>query len=263
MTLLSIRVMILKILGTAQKKGVTKMPGVLHHLYFAEEVFRQVEIELNRTQTPFEEEGDELIFPVKRAKLSKSRFYLGNVLPDIASDKEKTHFKVDSVLARGFRVPELFYASKQLEKVEDSSYRLGICAHLFLDKKFIERFVYPRFQFNWDEDKIVNHRSRRVYTVKDFFSSDGLYCGYSELNRAIENMGLVDFEYLAQLPEWPEQIGMAGFDTWREESWKEELDRYLIDATWTQETVFLTDDFINFIEKFAMFFVKFEMNEYL
>lgn len=239
------------------------MPGVLHHLYFAEEVIRQVENELNRTQTPFEEEGDELIFPVKRAKLSKSRFYLGNVLPDIARDKEKTHFKVNSALAVGFRVPELFYASKQLEKVENSSYRLGIYAHLFLDKIFIERFVYPRFQFSWEEDKIVDLRSRRIYTVEDFFSPDGLYYGYSELNSAIASRGLVDFEYFTQLPEWPEQIGMAGFDDWREESWKKELDRYLIDVAWTQGAVFLADDFINFIEKFAMFFVKFEMNEYL
>ncbi|MBQ9029724.1 hypothetical protein IJ114_03085 [Candidatus Saccharibacteria bacterium] len=228
------------------------MPGVLHHYFFATEVFRQTEQVLQQKTAP---EGP--IFSSKA--LNREDFFLGNVLPDLAKDKELTHFKDDSWIAVGFRVPNLREAKKELALASNQSLAYGAFAHLFLDQKFIEFFVWPRFEFRWDEDRITCKRTGKVYSVSEFFSPNGLYFGYSELNGAILDKGLIDCKYVHSLPDWPKQLGIERFDTWREESWREELNRYLLDLVETSGTVFLAAEFVQFIRSTATDFISVRM----
>lgn len=212
------------------------MPGVLHHLYFAEEVVK----DLDKFQSRASGLHDKI-------KLDRDTFYLANLMPDLAKDKESRHFKEDSKVAKGFKTPNLKKASKSFLKIENPSIQAGIFGHLYLDRCFINYFIYPQFDFNWQEDKITSYETSKTYTVAEFFSRDGLYRGYSEMNHIIIDNHLIDMEHVNSLPDWPPQTGIKKYDTWRKESWREELDRYLSHLADTSDMMFLAEDFTGFI----------------
>lgn len=68
------------------------MPGILYHLSFAEEVYRDLS---------------------KACTLDKVSFMAGNLIPDLATDKKKSHYRKPASLV-GFVVPELDNVKKNL-----------------------------------------------------------------------------------------------------------------------------------------------------
>lgn len=68
------------------------MPGILYHLSFAEEVYRDLS---------------------KACTLDKVSFMAGNLIPDLATDKKKSHYRKPASLV-GFVVPELENVKKEL-----------------------------------------------------------------------------------------------------------------------------------------------------
>lgn len=92
------------------------MPGYLFHLAFGEEVLKKGGIK------------------------DKEAFKLGNIAPDLVSDKITTHFKNNSIGA--FIVPNLkSFIKKYSEEIKASDFVKGYLAHLYLDYYFISDFV--------------------------------------------------------------------------------------------------------------------------
>ena len=70
------------------------MPGILYHLSFAKEVYRQ----LNSV-----------------CSINEINFMSGNLIPDLATDKKRSHYRIPASVD-GFFVPELKLAKRQLTK---------------------------------------------------------------------------------------------------------------------------------------------------
>lgn len=98
------------------------MPGILYHLSFAEEVYRK-------------------LAPV--IPLDKVSFMAGNLIPDLATDKKKSHYRKKASVD-GFFVPEMELVKRDLFVPEDSV-KFGMFCHLYLDYYFIEEFLIPEF----------------------------------------------------------------------------------------------------------------------
>ena len=233
------------------------MPGVLHHILFSKEVIARAKSCQKTSKTG-------RIIWGNRAEIDEPTFLIGSLMPDLMSKKDKLHFKVDSKIAEGFKVPELFWAKTNIKKIDIPSLRLGYYEHLYLDKVFIEEFIYPRFEFDWKNDIIKNRHLNQAYSVDEFFSPLGLYHGYSEMNQMILSECLLgdNLEYLSQIPNWPPYTEIPEFDSYRWTPWREELAYYIDNVAHTKDTVFPTKEAIKFIEAKAEFYAKVVLNDY-
>lgn len=182
------------------------MPGILYHLTFAEEVYRHIE-----------------------GKVDKKEFFAGNLIPDIALNKKKTHYRVPSTL-KCFEVPNLEEVKKDLLN-EIDSIKVGMYCHLYLDYYFIEKFLIPEFE--WDEKnmKVRSLNTENEWRIEDFFAQPSkggiLYKGYSEINQLLIKNKNVKQETINMIPEILPNTGMETFDIRRDKKWKEELESYL------------------------------------
>ena len=68
------------------------MPGILYHLSFAEEVYRNL---------------------IPKSQLNKIDFMSGNLIPDLAVDKKNSHYRKKASL-EGFFVPDMERVKKEL-----------------------------------------------------------------------------------------------------------------------------------------------------
>ena len=180
------------------------MPGILYHLSFAEEVYRK-------------------LAPVM--PLDKVSFLAGNLIPDLATDKKRSHYRKKASVD-GFFVPEMELVKRDLFVPEDSV-KFGMFCHLYLDYYFIEEFLIPEFVWDVERMKVINPRNNKEWDVKTFFSHSGMYGAYTEINQLLVRDGHVSVSTIEEIPEILPNTGLTVFDARREKTWKAELDEYL------------------------------------
>lgn len=204
------------------------MPGILYHVYFAKQVYKKLST---------------------RMPINKINFLAGNLIPDESTDKRRAHYKKEAS-EKGIYVPDLKQAKSALFSKENSV-KLGMYCHLYLDYHFIEGFLIPSFIWDFENDKITCKRSNKKWSVKSFFSKDGLYRGYGEINGLLIKDGHVPMKLIDEVPEQLPNTGIEVFDTRIDKTWKEELDEYLSRMlTYTGE-IFDYEELTMYIRKLA------------
>lgn len=209
------------------------MPGILYHLSFAEEVYRNLGTVI---------------------QLDKVDFMAGNLIPDLAMDKMKSHFRKKASVD-GFFVPEMELVKRELFIPEDSI-KFGMYCHLYLDYYFIEKFLIPEFIWNVKDMKVINPRNNKQWDVKTFFSHSGMYGSYTEINQLLVRDGHVSLSTVKEIPEILPSTGIAVFDVRRNKTWKAELDEYLAKKKEYTGDIFDYDRLWSCIEKIATQFVQ-------
>ena len=180
------------------------MPGILYHLSFAEEVYRK-------------------LAPVM--PLDKVSFMAGNLIPDLATDKKRSHYRKKASVD-GFFVPEMELVRRDLFVPKDSV-KFGMFCHLYLDYYFIEEFLIPEFIWDVETMRVINPRNNKEWDVKTFFSHSGMYGAYTEINQLLVRDGHVSVSTIEEIPEILPNTGLTVFDARREKTWKAELEEYL------------------------------------
>ena len=209
------------------------MPGILYHLSFAEEVYRKLE-------------------PV--ISLDKVSFMAGNLIPDLATDKKRSHYRKKASVD-GFFVPEMELVKRDLFVPEDSV-KFGMFCHLYLDYYFIEEFLIPEFVWDVERMKVINPRNNKEWDVKTFFSHSGMYGAYTEINQLLVRDGHVSVSTIEKIPEILPNTGLTVFDARREKTWKAELDEYLAQEKEYTGEIFDYNRLWSCIERIANQFVE-------
>lgn len=183
------------------------MPGMIYHLAFAEEIFRHM----------------------KGTTKEKVQFFSGNLIPDLAMDKEKSHYKVPASFS-GFKVPDMDKVKRDLYD-KTNLIKFGMYCHLYLDYYFIEEFLITEFDFNKSQNIVTNCQTGKAWDKDEFFAkaTEGgiLYSGYSSINKLMIADGHVDMSIVDMLSDNLPLTGIKVFDERRKKTWREELDVYL------------------------------------
>lgn len=207
------------------------MPGILYHLSFAEEVYRNLD-----------------------SIQDKVAFMSGNLIPDLATDKKKSHYRKNASVD-GFFVPEMELVKRDFFKPEDPL-KFGMYCHLYLDYYFIENFLIPEFIWDVEKMEVINPRNNMHWDVKTFFSHSGMYGSYTEINQLLVRDGHVSIDTVKEIPEVLPNTGLTVFDTRREKTWKEELIEYLAQKKAYTGEIFDYYRLWGFIEKITQQFVE-------
>ena len=209
------------------------MPGILYHLSFAEEVYRKLE-------------------PIM--SIDKISFMAGNLIPDLATDKQRSHYRKKASVD-GFFVPEMELVKRDLFVPEDSV-KFGMFCHLYLDYYFIEEFLIPEFIWDVERMKVINPRNNKEWDVKTFFSHSGMYGAYTEINQLMVRDGHVSISTMEEIPEILPTTGVTVFDTRREKTWKAELEEYLAQKKEYTGEIFDYNRLWNCIQRIAIQFIQ-------
>lgn len=209
------------------------MPGILYHLSFAEEVYRKLD-----TVIPF----------------NKIDFMSGNIIPDLATDKMKSHYRKKASVDCFF-VPEMELVKRDLFKPEDSI-KFGMYSHLYLDYYFIEQFLIPEFIWDVEGMKVINPRNNMSWDIKTFFSHYGMYGAYTEINQLLVRDGHISLNSVNEIPVILPSTGIPVFDTRCDKTWKAELEEYLAQKKEYTGEIFDYDRLWSFIEEIAIQFVQ-------
>lgn len=209
------------------------MPGILYHLSFAEEVYRK-------------------LAPVM--PLDKVSFMAGNLIPDLATDKKRSHYRKKASVD-GFFVPEMELVRRDLFVPKDSV-KFGMFCHLYLDYYFIEEFLIPEFIWDVETMRVINPRNNKEWDVKTFFSHSGMYGSYTEINQLLVRDGHVSVSTIEEIPEILPNTGLTVFDARREKTWKAELDEYLAQEKEYTGEIFDYNRLWSCIERIANQFVE-------
>ena len=209
------------------------MPGILYHLSFAEEVYRK-------------------LAPVM--PLDKVSFMAGNLIPDLATDKKRSHYRKKASVD-GFFVPEMELVRRDLFVPKDSV-KFGMFCHLYLDYYFIEEFLIPEFIWDVETMRVINPRNNKEWDVKTFFSHSGMYGSYTEINQLLVRDGHVSVSTIEEIPEILPNTGLTVFDARREKTWEAELDEYLAQEKEYTGEIFDYNRLWSCIERIANQFVE-------
>lgn len=209
------------------------MPGILYHLSFAEEVYRK-------------------LAPVM--PLDKVSFMAGNLIPDLATDKKRSHYRKKASVD-GFFVPEMELVRRDLFVPKDSV-KFGMFCHMYLDYYFIEEFLIPEFIWDVETMRVINPRNNKEWDVKTFFSHSGMYGSYTEINQLLVRDGHVSVSTIEEIPEILPNTGLTVFDARREKTWKAELDEYLAQEKEYTGEIFDYNRLWSCIERIANQFVE-------
>lgn len=180
------------------------MPSMLCHLMFAEKIYRKL--------TP-------------SVSLNRIDFLSGNVLPDLSIDKNSSHFQIHTPIVC-LSIPNIKKVKKVLFTLDDSL-KFGMFCHLYLDYYFIKNFLIPNFIWDIDDMLVINPNNNYKWSTHDFFSNNGLYGAYTEINHLILRDGYISKELLDSIPSILPKTGIPGFDIRYAKTWREELDAYL------------------------------------
>ena len=209
------------------------MPGILYHLSFAEQVYRRI---------------------ADKKPLNKADFMAGNLIPDLAVDKNSAHYSIRTSY-NSFWVPDMEHVERDLF-VPTNSVKLGIFCHLYLDYHFIEEFLIPGFIWDEENNKVVNPRNGKEWNVDTFFSHSGMYGAYTEINQLMIRDGHISLNAVAQVPEILPNSGLPVFDKRRERTWRDELNEYLNTKKEYTGEVFDYECMWRYIEQISTQFVK-------
>ena len=84
------------------------MPGIIYHLSFAEEVYRNINKPINNVE-----------------------FFSGNLIPDLVIDKKLSHYRIPASTP-GFEVPDMGVVKSNLYDI-NNAINIGMYCHLYLD----------------------------------------------------------------------------------------------------------------------------------
>lgn len=180
------------------------MPGILYHLSFAEEVYRKL---------------------ASVSFFDKTAFMAGNLIPDLAIDKERSHYRKKASVDCFF-VPQMELVRRELFVTQDPI-KFGMFCHLYLDYYFIEEFLIPEFIWDIERKRVINPRNNKQWDVDTFFSHSGMYGAYTEINQLLVREGHVSLSTVEEIPAILPDTGLTVFDERREKTWKAELEEYL------------------------------------
>jgi hypothetical protein len=209
------------------------MPGILYHLSFAEEVYRNLS---------------------SHTELDKVSFMAGNLIPDLAIDKKKSHYRKKASID-GFFVPDMELVKKELLVPKDPI-KFGMYCHLYFDMYFINDFLIPEFIWDVENMKVINPRNYMEWDVPTFFSQNGMYGAYTEINQLLVRDGHVSMHTIAEIPEILPTTGMDVFDKRREKSWKTELNEYIAEKKSYTGNIFDYERLWKSIEKISCQFTR-------
>lgn len=209
------------------------MPGIFIHEYFSDKVYRKLE-------------------PV--ISLDKIPFMAGNLIPDLATDKEKSHYRKNAS-ADGFYVPEMELVKRDLFVPEDSV-KFGMFCHLYLDYYFIKEFLIPKFIWDTETMTVINPRNNKWWDIKTFFSHSGMYGAYTEINQLMIRDGLISMNTIEEIPVILPDTGLPVFDERREKTWKAEMEEYLAQKKEYTGEIFDYNRLCTFIEELSSQFVE-------
>lgn len=218
------------------------MPGIIYHLSFADEVYRNIS---------------------KKRELNKLEFFSGNLIPDlvVAENKKASHYRVPASL-KGIVVPNMKEVKKDLYDL-NNSLKMGMYCHLYLDYHFFETFFIPEFNWDLENQIVINPRTGSRWEASKFFAkaSQGgiLYNGYTQINKMMISDGHIDMNTINMLPDKLMLTGNPVFDKRRDKTWRQELNEYLAeDCPYTGEP-FDYNRLWNAIERIAKKFVEEEI----
>ena len=177
------------------------MPGTLMHIAFGKMVYELLGIKA----------------------LNKTEFLLGNLLPDEALDKDKSHYRLKAHES-GYLLPDLASAEEELFKI-DEPLKLGAYSHLYFDFHLLKDKLFDSFL--WQDGYAISKRNGMRWTTEEFFSREVFYTSYGELNSLFIRDGLVDLEEINRLPEPIPTAGIEALDTRRAKTWRRELFEFL------------------------------------
>lgn len=151
--------------------------------------------------------------------IDKTEFLSGNILPDEAENKEKSHYRTNGSVGT-YRVPHM---ERVKEKLLDfnSSIKLGAYCHLYFDYHFFEDFFFKIFTF--ENGFVINKRTNKRWKSEDFWSREVFYSAYGQLNHLFINEGLITVEEIEKIPSILPKAHMSELDCRRKALWKEEL----------------------------------------
>lgn len=209
------------------------MPGVLHHLCFAEDVYRKLE---------------------KSITFDKVSFMEGNIIPDLATDKAHSHYR-KAASVQGFFVPDMSLVKESLFDLKDPV-KLGMYCHLYLDYYFIEEFLIPEFIWDAEKMKVINPRNHKEWDVQTFFSPSAMYGAYMEISQLLIQDGHISLVTVEELPELLPSTGLSAFDSRRSKPWKERVFEHISQGSDYKGEIFDYNKLLSFFEKTANQFVS-------
>lgn len=223
------------------------MPGMVFHLYCAK---RTLEKSYERWRVGLEglHEPENLI-------QNKKDFILGSILPDFAKNKESVHHYPNA--SKDFFVPDLEAARSRYSRLSNRYLKYGCLCHLALDERYTKEFIAPRFEYD-PKLEIVTQRSNpeNHWTLRKFFSYDGLYRAYAEMNPLVFERGLLDLDWLKEnIPNEFPRTGFSTLDDRTTDNWFEFLEGRLASPPGYTGALFSFDELIEFIEMVADDFV--------
>lgn len=180
------------------------MPGTLMHLALAQRVYQGIKEKLS---------------------IDKIQFFIGNIMPDEARDKGKSHFRAPSSVD-GYALPNIELIKKELFHKNDPI-KLGCYCHLFFDYHFFEDYAFDLFIFNKEKGKIISKKTGEEWENKEFWSPRVFYSSYSVLNKPILEKGLVDLQDIYKMPQILPFMNDDRFDLRRDKNWKSEILSFL------------------------------------
>ncbi len=210
------------------------MPGTLCHVAFGEMVYRKL---------------------ASNMPLNKIEFMSGNLIPDLsAEDKALSHYRKNASV-KGLFIPDMKRVEKELQK--DDSIKLGLYSHLYLDERFIERFLIPSFIWYEPTMKIINPQNGLEWYPGPFFKPGGVYYkAFDEINQMLIKDGYVSMETIFNMPEILPNTGMPVYDNRKKKTWKREIEEYIAKTDKYTGNVFDYYELVNFMEKTAIEFAN-------
>lgn len=172
----------------------------------------------------------------------------------MANNKKESHYRKKASV-KGFSVPALRLAKRNLFVPEDPV-KFGMYCHLYLDYYFIEDFLIPEFDWDFEDMYVINTRVNRAWTVKTFFSQAGLYGAYREINHLLIRDEHVSIRTLKGIPSILPKTGLPLFDDRRDKTWRDELEEYLAQKKDYTGEVLDYDRLWSCIERIAVQFVR-------
>lgn len=214
------------------------MPGMVYHLLFAK-----------LTAEKLHEDVEDYV--------------IGNILPDFANNKDSVHHYPNT--SNTFFVPDLDAAKRRYSRVSSESLRHGILAHLYCDKRFTEDFLMNRFEYDPRREVVALKKGpKRIWTLQKFFSYEGLYRAYSEMNPMVfqiylpgyDNIEGLDIEWLKGLPHELPRTGVSTLDDRTTDDWFGYLEGILENPPEYIGELFSIEEMVDFIVQVADDFVN-------
>lgn len=221
------------------------MPGIVEHLYFDSLIYHSLSA---RPTTKILKDGNVEISVYKQV-INRERFMLAGIIPDLAEDKFKSHYKyVDRKL--GLFVPDLFVADRSISKARnDWSVRMGLYAHIHLDQKFLMDFVVKKFYWDVREQRITSKLTGEIFSPEEFFSKDGLFGAYEEVAAAILSEGRLRVKGVESFPDELPETKIPEMKPVKD--WWQEFDRQATTNRARTDRIFPVAEAIKFIEEQA------------